>query len=81
MGPLKMTKLLVAAALVASITSMMAGPGAVAAEGKSEAQLARLSSESEGMTLQEVVELVVAVVRDLRFYDAGKETGIFMRST
>jgi hypothetical protein len=79
MGPLKMTRMLVAAALVASLTSMMWGPGAVAAEGHREGGRGHLSKESEGMTWQQAIELIVAAVRELRFYDSGKESGIFMR--
>ncbi len=80
MGPLKMTRLLVAAALVVTLSSLMSGPGAVAAQDSSASKTARLERDSEDMPWRGAMDLLVALVREFRLYEAGQGSGIFMRS-
>ena len=79
MGPLKMTKLLVAAALVASLTSMMSGAGVVATAGTGRENVARLSGDADSITWSDAMEFLEAVARELKSYEAGQGSGVFMR--
>lgn len=78
MGPLKMTRLLVAAAVIASMSSMMSGAGAAANSQAESSQAARMADDGEGGSWKDAVDFIVAVVREFRLYEAGQGSGIYM---
>ncbi len=77
MGPLKMTRLLVAAAVIASMSSMMSGAGA-AANSPAGSHAARMSDDGDGVSWKQAIDFIVAVVREFRLYEAGQGSGIYM---